>query len=70
MRRSLRKAGSVSGFNYSRAMKQANIVWDEQTLAKFIADPQTAVPGNHMPFSGVPDPTQRADLVAYLKSLH
>jgi cytochrome c len=65
-----RKAGSVSGFNYSRAMKQANVVWDDKTLAAFIADPQTAVPGNHMPFSGLQDPTQRADVVDYLKTLH
>ena len=65
-----RKSGSVSGFSYSRAMKQANIVWDDQTLAAFLADPQTAVPGNHMPFSGLPDPAQRADVIAYLKSLH
>ena len=65
-----RKSGSVSGFNYSRAMKQANIVWDDQTLAAFIADPQKTVPGNHMPFSGLQDPTQRADVIAYLKSLH
>jgi cytochrome c len=65
-----RKSGSVPGFNYSRAMKQANIVWDDQTLAAFIANPQTAVPGNHMPFSGLQDPTQRADVIAYLKSQH
>jgi cytochrome c len=65
-----RKAGSVSGFNYSRAMKQANIVWDAKSLAAFIADPQTAVPGNHMPFSGLQDPTQRADVIAYLQTLH
>jgi cytochrome c len=65
-----RKAGSVSGFNYSRAMKQADIVWNDQNLAAFLADPQTAVPGNHMPFSGLQDATQRADIIAYLKTLH
>jgi len=64
-----RKSGSVPGFNYSRAMKQANIVWDDQTLATFLANPQATVPGNHMPFSGLQDPTQRSDVIAYLKSL-
>ncbi len=64
-----RKAGSVSGFNYSRAMQQANIVWNDQTLDAYLADPQKAMPGNHMPFSGLQDPTQRADVIAYLKSL-
>ena len=65
-----RKAGSVSGFNYSRAMTQSNIVWDDQTLDAYLADPQKTVPGNHMPFSGLQDPTQRADIIAYLNSLH
>jgi cytochrome c len=64
-----RKSGSVSGFNYSRAMKQANVVWDDKTLVAFLANPQAAVPGNHMPFSGLQDPQQRADVVAYLKTL-
>ena len=65
-----RQSGSVSGFNYSRAMKQANIVWDDKTLGAFLTNPQAAVPGNHMPFSGLQDPTQRADVIAYLQSLH
>ena len=65
-----RKAGSVSGFNYSPALKRANIVWDDKTLAAFLADPQSAVPGNRMPFSGLQDATQRADIIDYLKTLH
>jgi cytochrome c len=64
-----RKAGSVAGFNYSRAMKQSNIVWNDQTLAAYLADPQKTVPGNHMPFSGLQDPKQVAAIVDYLKSL-
>jgi cytochrome c len=51
-------------------MKQADIVWSDQTLAAFLADPQNTVPGNHMPFSGLQDATQRADIIAYLKTLH
>ena len=50
-------------------MKGANITWDEQSLAAFLTNPQAEVPGNHMPFSGLQDPTQRADVIAYLKSL-
>lgn len=65
-----RKAGSAPGFNYSRAMKDSNRSWTAQNLDAFIADPQKAVPGNHMPFSGLPDTQLRADLVAYLQSLH
>lgn len=64
-----RKAGSVPGFRYSRAMKAAPHNWDAQTLDAYLASPQKIVPGNVMPFSGVADASQRADLVAYLLSL-
>lgn len=64
-----RNAGSVAGFRYSRAMKGANIVWDDKSLDAYIAEPQKAVPGNIMPFSGIADAKQRADLVAYLQTL-
>jgi cytochrome c len=65
-----RKAGSVDGFNYSPAMKRSTTVWNDQTLAAYLTDPQQAVPGNRMPFSGMQDPKQVADIVDYLKTLH
>jgi cytochrome c len=65
-----RKAGSAPGFNYSRAMKDSNLTWNDQTLDTYIADPQKAVPGNHMPYSGMPDAGLRAALIAYLDTLH
>jgi len=63
-----RKAGSVAGFRYSRAMKNAQIVWDEKTIDAYITDPQKVVPGNLMPFSGLPKAEDRAAVIAYLKS--
>lgn len=64
-----RKSGTVAGFRYSRAMKSAAIVWDEASLDRYLTDPQALVPGNIMPFSGVADGAQRAELIAYLKTL-
>ena len=64
-----RKPGSFAGFRYSRAMKAAATNWDTTSLEAFIADPQKAIPGNVMPFSGVPDAKERADIVAYLATL-
>jgi cytochrome c len=64
-----RKAGSFAGFRYSRAMKAAAMTWDAALLDAYIADPQKVIPGNLMPFSGVPDATERADIVAYLATL-
>jgi cytochrome c len=65
-----RKAGSVAGFSYSQAMSQSRIVWNPQNLAAYLADPQKVVPGNKMPFAGMQDPTEVANIVDYLKSLH
>lgn len=64
------KAGSVEGFgNYSQAMRQSGIVWDEETLDAFIAQPDEVVPGNNMkPFAGLPDAEARASIIEYLKS--
>jgi cytochrome c len=65
-----RKAGAAAGFTYSPALKRANITWDAGNLDRYLADPQKAIPGNRMPFSGMPDASARADIVAYLGTLH
>jgi len=64
-----RTSGTVDGFRYSRAMKNAKIVWDAASLDAYLAEPQKVIPGNLMPFSGIADPRQRADVIAYLGSL-
>lgn len=62
-----RRAGSVPGFDYSAAMKRANLVWDRKSLDRFLADPLKTVPGTSMGYDGVKDPRERADLIAYLE---
>ena len=63
-----RKAGSLASFpRYSDALKSSNIVWTDKTLDEWIEDPQHLVPGNDMPFPGIKNAQQRADLLAYLK---
>src|SRR6516225_7182599 len=61
-----RKAGTEAGFNYSPAMKSANIVWNAQTLDEYLSDPAKVVPGNKMPFPGLKTDHDRADVIAYL----
>ncbi len=61
-----RKAGSVPGFEYSPAMKRSKLVWNQKSLERFLADPLKTVPGTTMTYAGVPDPKDRADLIAYL----
>jgi cytochrome c2 len=48
-------------------MKRSGITWTPQALETFVADPQKAVPNNRMPFAGMPDAADRADLIAYLE---
>jgi cytochrome c len=62
-----RKAGELADFRYSPAIKRSGITWTPQTLDTFIADPQHVVPANRMPYAGMPDAADRADLIAYLR---
>ena len=62
-----RRAGSVEGFEYSDAMRNSKIVWNEKTLDRFLANPLQVVPGTAMGYAGVTDRKERADLIAYLK---
>jgi cytochrome c len=62
-----RKAGEVADFRYSPALKRSGITWTPQALDEFIADPQKTIPANRMPFAGIPDAGDRADLIAYLQ---
>lgn len=63
-----RVSGTVPGYAYSKAVKQAQVTWDEQSLDKWLANPQAFIPGQKMNFR-VSDPVDRGDLIAYLKTL-
>lgn len=64
-----RKAAALEDFRYSPAMKRSGISWTPETLDKFIADPQAVVPANRMPYAGMANPSDRADLIAYLAKM-
>jgi cytochrome c len=61
-----RKAATLADFRYSPALKRSGITWTPETLDTFLADPQKAVPNNRMPYAGMPDAADRADLIAFL----
>jgi len=66
-----RKVGGIPGFGYSQALKSAGrdgAVWTAAKLDAFLADPNAAIPGTIMPVS-VADARDRANLIAYLKTL-
>jgi len=62
-----RKSGSVEGYSYTDANKNANITWDDATFREYIIDPKGKVPGTKMAFAGVKNPQQVTDLITYLK---
>lgn len=64
-----RKSGTVEGFRYSEANKNANITWSAQTLDPYLKDPKAVVPGTIMAFAGVKKDDERANLIAYLQTL-
>jgi cytochrome c len=65
-----RQAGSVPGFNYTADHKKLGVTWDAATLAKYLTNPRAMVPDTSMVYAGLKDDTERADLVAYLETLH
>ena len=63
-----RTSGTAEGFKkYSAEMKDAAIVWSEETIAAYIADPKGYIPKNKMAFKGVRKERDRQNLIAYLK---
>ncbi len=63
------KAGHVGDFAYSAPMRASGLIWDEATLDKFITNPRAQVPGTRMSYAGLRDEGQRAEIIAYLKTL-
>jgi cytochrome c len=64
-----RKVGSAAGFRYSSAMAAVTYSWDAKSLDAFLTSPTKAIPGSAMPFAGLPDAKQRADVIAYMQTL-
>jgi cytochrome c len=65
-----RGSGSIEGFHYSAANKSADITWTPEVLDKYLSAPREVVPGTIMTYAGLKDDTKRADLIAYLATLH
>ena len=62
-----RPSGSIEGFTYSKAMVEAEIVWDEETLDGYLESPRKYVKGTRMAFGGLRKEQDRQDIIAYLK---
>lgn len=63
-----RKAGALADYNYSDALKAAGWTWDAARIDQWITNPHAVIPDTKMSFVGLPDPKDRIDVIAYLKS--
>jgi cytochrome c len=63
-----REAGTVEAYAYSPAMQKTGIAWTPENLDKFLENPRGFVPGTKMVFVGVKKPTDRENLIAYLRN--
>jgi cytochrome c len=61
-----RHAGIIGDYDYSKALKNSGLTWDEPTLDRWLTDPGALVPGTKM-FYEVQSAQDRADIIAYLK---
>ncbi|MSP66715.1 MAG: c-type cytochrome [Alphaproteobacteria bacterium] len=66
-----RTAGRAPGYpTYSPAMRESGIVWTAAALDQYLARPRGFIPGSAKQFPAVRNPAERADVVAYLATLH
>jgi cytochrome c len=62
------KAAIVPGYDFSPAMKNSGVTWDEKTLTTYLRAPRAMIPGIKMTFGGIQKDQDIANVIAYLKS--
>jgi len=63
------KAGTVTGYAFSPALRDSGLTWDDATLDKWLESPSKMVPGNKMIYAGERNPAKRKEIIEYLKTL-
>ena len=62
------KAGTVPGYEFSDAMKNSGLTFNQATLERYLTDPRGVVPGTKMAFGGVADAAKRQAIIDYLRA--
>lgn len=61
--------GHIDGFSYSNALKSKQGPWTYDELNQWLKKPSVYAPGTRMTFAGINSDKQRAEVIAYLRSL-
>lgn len=61
-----REVGADRNFEYSEAMLNFGGSWTRERLDQFLANPRGVIPGTTMQFEGIPDASQREQLIEFL----
>ena len=64
-----RKSGTCHNYLYTDANKNKGVIWTEEALFEYLADPKKFIPGTKMMFVGLKKADDRAHTIAYLKSV-
>ena len=63
-----RKAGSIDGYKYSKAMRESQLVLDDATLTAYLKAPKKFLKGTKMAFAGLKKEADIKNVIAYLKT--
>jgi cytochrome c len=64
-----RTVASIEGFKYSNAKRTSDMKWSPENLDRYLANPREFMPGTTMAYAGMKNDAERANLIAYLKTL-
>ncbi|KAI9297239.1 cytochrome c [Neoconidiobolus thromboides FSU 785] len=64
-----RKSGTTKGYLYTKANKDASILWDEENLNEYLKNPVKYIPGTKMIFTGVRKEVDRKDIIEFIKKV-
>ena len=62
------KSAQMKGYKYSKAMKKADITWDDATLDAYLTKPKKFLKGTKMSFAGLKKKKDRDNVIAYIKA--
>ena len=62
-----RTSGTVAGYKFSRAMREAGITWNRETLSLYLKKPKNYIPGTKMAFVGLNNPGDVQDVISYIR---